>query len=402
VLYGRRCNLCLLRQIFTCNRISKSIPKNSNSIIRKKWRVDLGKVVRLFLYKMHAKNCGNISETFLHSCGNFCEKSFIVALAALASVSAFAQSSVTIDGVIELGMVNPIGAEKARLDAANGGTQIRFRGTEDLGGGMKANFVLAQRLSPESGNNDGSANGRPTFQGESTVGLSGGFGAVKIGRSLTPFQVGVNGTDPWGTLQQASTAVLPYGYATSPTAAGGATGILNHGGAGRTDHVNYSSPSFGGLTVNLGYGLKNSAESGAVVESAKAMTSLWVAYANGPLSAGAGTEQNRFGDKATAVLAKYDLGVAAVGAGFGTVNPSNTTNDYKTWNVMATMPVGAVTLKFGYGQAKADNAAAATKKTGIGADYALSKRTLIVTSYGRDAAKTADKTGFDIGIRHSF
>ena len=108
-------------------------------------------------------------------------KKTLIALAAVAATgAAFAQSSVTLDGVVELGVVNPAGANTpTRLDAANGASQIRFRGTEDLGGGLKANFVLAQRLSLESGGNDGTANGRPTFQGESTVGLSGGFGSIE-------------------------------------------------------------------------------------------------------------------------------------------------------------------------------------------------------------------------------
>ena len=117
-------------------------------------------------------------------------KKTLIALAAVASTAAFAQSSVTIDGMVSLGVVKTNDKEAA-LDSLNGTNQIRFRGVEDLGGGLKANFVLAQRFSPESGGNDGTANGRPTFQGESTVGLSGGFGAVKVGRALHAYQLGI-------------------------------------------------------------------------------------------------------------------------------------------------------------------------------------------------------------------
>ena len=269
---------------------------------------------------------------------------------------------------------------------------------------MKANFVLAQRLSPESGNNDGSANGRPTFQGESTIGLSGGFGSVKVGRSLTAFQGPVNATDPWGTLQVATTAILGFGYATAPAAAGGAAGMLNSGGTGRTDAISYNSPDFGGFTAAVSLGLKDSAQSGAVVSDAKNMTSIWLAYANGPLMVGGGTEQNRFGDKVTAVIGTYDLGVAKIGAGYGNVDPTTTANNYKNWNIMASMPMGAMTFKFGYGEAKQDKAAAAaSKKTGLGIDYSLSKRTLVYASFSRDAQNaTTEKAGYDLGIRHTF
>lgn len=331
-------------------------------------------------------------------------KKSLIALAALAATGAFAQSSVTIDGVVELSIANPIGADKTRLDAANGANQIRFRGTEDLGGGLKANFTLAQRFSPESGKNDGSGNTRPTFQGESTVGLSGGFGSVKIGRALTALQGPVNATDPWGTLQQASTAFLPSGYATAPWAAGAATGVEDSGGLGRTDAIHYTSPSFSGLTASVSYGFKETAQTGAVVkDGTKNLTSLWLSYAAGPLTVGGGTEQNRYNDKVTAVLATYNLGVATVGAGYGVVDPSNAAKNIKNWNVMAIVPMGAVALKAGYAEQKNENTNTKTvKKLGLGADYSLSKRTTLYTSYGNDRAKTSDKTGFDFGVRHAF
>ncbi len=303
-------------------------------------------------------------------------KKTLIALAAVAATgAAFAQSTVTLSGTVDVGIINPIGAEKARVDqSANGANQIVFSGSEDLGGGLKANFRLAQRFSPESGMNDGSAANRATFQGESTVGLSGGFGAIKVGRSLTALQGPVNSTDPWGTLQQGSVAVLTTGYATDIDNNPGSTG----GGAGRTDAVNYTSPTFGGFTAAVSYGLKDSQSSGTVTTGAKNLYSLWASYANGPVMISGGAEQNRTGDKVNAILATYDLGVAKLGAGYSTLNAVAAGADRKSYNVMVTAPFGAVTLKAGYGQSKVDGAAAASvKKTGIGADYAMSKRTTI-------------------------
>ncbi len=270
---------------------------------------------------------------------------------------------------------------------------------------MTASFRLAQRFSPESGKNDGGATGRPTFQGESTVGVSGGFGAVKLGRAVTAFQGPVNNTDPWGTLQQASVGLLAYGYATSPTAAGGthSQGVNDGGGNGRTDGIFYTSPSFNGITASVTYGFKSTHEKGEtdIATYDKNFTSVWVGYASGPLYIGAGGEENRYGDRATAMLATYDLGVAKLGVGYGITNASNNANDYKNWNAMAIVPMGAVTLKVGYGQAKREGSAAASQKLGVGVDYALSKRTILYTSVGSDK-KQSPKNGFDLGVRHSF
>lgn len=326
-------------------------------------------------------------------------KKTLIALAAVASTAALAQSSVTIDGAVDLGYVKPIGAEDARLDATNGASQIRFLGTEDLGGGLKAHFTLAQRFSPESGGNDGTTFSRPTFQGESTVGLSGGFGALKLGRSLTAFQGPVNMTDPWGTLQQGSLAVLTSGYVTDKENNADAAGL------GRTEAIHYSSPKFGGFSAAVSLGLKQ--HTGSATPLPKNLTSLWGSYANGPLYVGIGMEQNRQDDQITALLATYNVGFMIVGAGYSTIDLSAadtaTAFDRKAWNIMAVVPMGAFAIKGGYGVSEADvSGAKVTKKLGLGVDYMLSKRTKIYASYGNDNARTVEKGGYDIGSRHTF
>ncbi len=326
-------------------------------------------------------------------------KKTLIALAAVAATgAAMAQSSVTIDGIVDLGAVKPINQKGVRLDAGNGASQIRFRGTEDLGGGLKANFTVAMRFSPESGGLDGNANGRPLMQGESTVGLSGGFGSVKLGRALTAFQMGVNTTDPWATLTQATVAVLPGSYATDPVANADSAGL------GRTDAITYMSPNFGGFTANASFGFKNSnaqANNGAV-KQAENLVSLWLGYAAGPLYIGGGYEQNRSDHDVTALLATYDFGVVKIGGGFSNIDV--VARKESAWNLMATVPLGAATLKFGYGKAKVKNGADFQKKLGMGVDYALSKRTTLYANYGRNNIVTnnVSKTGYDIGIKHAF
>src|SRR2546426_599430 len=136
-------------------------------------------------------------------------KKSLLALAALAATcgTAFAQSSVTVYGRIELG-VEKFSNNPAKIDTQNAISQLGFKGTEDLGGGLKAYFDLRHRFSPESGSNDGTNNARPFWQSVSKVGLSGSFGSVHIGRQLTALQGPINLSDPWATGNVASVANL--------------------------------------------------------------------------------------------------------------------------------------------------------------------------------------------------
>lgn len=313
-----------------------------------------------------------------------------------ASGLAMAQSSVSLTGNVNLGVVKNTGAS-AKLDASNGASQIIFKGTEDLGGGLRANFTLAQRLSLESGNNDGTLNQRATFQGESTVGLSGNFGVVKLGRSLTAFQGPSNSTDPWGTLTAGSTANIASGYSTDPRQADGA-------GAGRTDAITYATPVFGGFSAAFSLGLKRSAAVIPETTGTKNLTSLWLSYAKGPLMVGGGYEKNRREDDVAAILATYDLGVAKLMGGYSQVDTVATAGKKRTnWNLGIAAPVGVVTVKAGYNTSEAEGTGIKSKKAGLGGEYNLSKRTYLYTTYGRTRVGSAGATtGFDLGIRHAF
>lgn len=330
-------------------------------------------------------------------------KKTLIALAVLAASSvAMAQSSVTLSGNVNMGVVKMKGAS-AKLDAANGANQLLFAGTEDLGGGLQATFRLAQRFSPESGSNDGTKNARPTWQGESTVGVAGNFGAIKLGRSLTALGGPVGATDPWGSFTVGSTNNLASGFVTDPKA--------NADGEGsRTDAITYASPSFRGFSGAVSLGPKNS-QAGVVQQGispvptqAKNLVSLWLSYANGPIMVGGGFEQNRQDDDVAAIIASYDFGVAKLMGGYGLVDTVAIAGEKrKNWNVGIAAPIGVVTLKAAYNSSKAEGTQIATKKLGIGGEYNLSKRTYLYTTYGRTKTDgTGSINGFDLGIRHAF
>jgi len=323
-------------------------------------------------------------------------KKTLIALAALGVVGA-ASAQVAIDGQIELGIVNS-SVTGTQLDAGNGGSQIRFRANEDLGGGMSANATMALRFSPESGGLDGTANGRPAFQGETTVGISGSFGAVKIGRALPALMMGTGVVAPWGQRQQAWTGMLTTGYASD---------ISNDGsGLGRTDAIHYTSPTVNGINVMVSGGVKRSASSGAAVDGAGGFTSYWASYNANGLVAGFGSEQNRTGDRVTAYLATYDFGVARVGFGSSDVDTvAGAGTKGRNANYTVWVPMGALTGILSLADMKAETTAARSTKTGIGASYALSNRTRLYSTWGSTKQKTtggATVSGYDIGITHTF
>ena len=135
----------------------------------------------------------------------------------------------------------------------------------------------------------------------------------------------------------------------------------------------------------------------------------WLQYTGGPLVLGLGAEENRERDRITAFQASYNLGMAKIGATYGIVDLASTVLDRKAFNIGVTVPLGAMAFKLGVGRSKLEGAEASVKKVGIGLDYALSKRTLVYTSYGRDngvsgsTGLTANpKSGYDLGVRHTF
>ncbi len=135
-------------------------------------------------------------------------KKLLIASAALAMVAgtAQAQSSVTVYGLIDAGYATSnidhgAGVETNQkavggLHSANGtgtlsGSRLGFRGTEDLGGGLKANFVLETGINYSNGvaatttpaNTDAALANTSMFANvrQGWAGLSGGFGDVRIG-----------------------------------------------------------------------------------------------------------------------------------------------------------------------------------------------------------------------------
>jgi len=299
-------------------------------------------------------------------------KKTLIALAAVAvSSAAFAQSTVTLYGKVNASLYKKQGVTATMNDAADGsGSRWGLRGTEDLGGGMKANYMLENGFLTDTGSLDNTAN--QLFQRASWMGLSGGFGEVRFGRQYTL------GFD-------ASIATMP-----STTFSAQRTVDLNFNGIGsrNSDMIKYISPSFGGLTVKASTQLKG--------DNAKAVTELAVAYAAGPLTANLNTAKAKTVAGTTySMNATYNLGVASVTGGYTDLAGTNTGKGFQ-FGVSA--PMGDLTPY----AAVARNSDTKATSVELGAYYALSKRT---KAYGlintrTTSADTANR--YTVGLDHSF
>ncbi len=108
-------------------------------------------------------------------------KKTLIALALFGTAAgiAYAQSNVTIYGVMDTGYVKKTGKDLG-MDQ-NNDSKIGFRGIEDLGGGMKATFQLEKRFDVNDGKNHSSAG--KDWEGAANVGLkSDSWGAIRLGR----------------------------------------------------------------------------------------------------------------------------------------------------------------------------------------------------------------------------
>jgi predicted porin len=330
-------------------------------------------------------------------------KTSILVLTALSTVAgiASAQSTVEIYGIIDAGVVfergGPTGSVNVLTSGVGAGSRLGFRGKEDLGGGMSANFVLEHGPNIDVG---AAAQGGLMWGRQSWVGLEGGFGAVKLGRQYTPYWTALLFLDPFFG-----------GYA------GVAANVMASSGVRMNNTVKYTTPTMSGFTADIAYGLGEVAGSG----SASRAIGLGGLYANGPLTV-------RFAHhnlnnalatdsaKNTMLGGIYDFGVAKVHAAYA-VNKGTGTVDSADQMIGVVIPVGghkviaSLIRKDDKSIADAD-----ANQAAIGYVYSLSKRTSLYTSYAHisnkngaafrvgsgNGAPGSGTSALNFGMTHSF
>ena len=314
-------------------------------------------------------------------------KKSLIALAALAATSAFAQSSVQVVGTFDpsfasvqttYGNGSSVTNQLIRNNT-QGTSQITFKGTEDLGGGLKASFLLENDFDAGKDARNGAAgpagssnSNLGSLGGEQYLNLEGGFGKIALGAPNTP------------TLF--SQSQNPFG-----TKIGGGFGQLNSGKVRNNNTVMYSTPAMSGFTGHLAYSTKTKDSSNATTVAD--ITDIGLFYNNGPLAvmytsykvAATATVAEKTDNNLTAA---YDLGVAKIGVAYFT-QKQTALADAKGTAVFATVPLSAqLNLLANFGQ---NDSALATnldsKISAVGLKYNFSKMTSV---YARYAEQTYD------------
>jgi len=268
----------------------------------------------------------------------------------------------------------------------NGTSRWGVKGVEDLGGGLKAGFNFEAGLSLA----DGSANksGGQMFSRAANVSLMGGFGEIRAGRSLTPSFYSVASWELTGTSNYSAVA-----------------NQFNFAGAGPRDSglVMYRSPSFGGLTIDLGTVLAgNNVYTAGTPAVGKSKMDLAATYAAGPVTASLAYNKVSGLDASYSLGGKYNFGMFAVAGSFQNVDKAASTSNKKGFTLGVSAPVGPLTLTADLARATSTG----DKNTDfvLEAKYALSKRTFAYGVYMRDGAATGGKSvnGYALGLRHNF
>lgn len=343
-------------------------------------------------------------------------KKSLIALAVLAaSGAAMAQSSVTLYGIADL-WVGSVKTDNGTTSTSttsmvSGGVSTSrwgMKGSEDLGGGLKANFQLEASIALDTGA-AGSATG---FDRQAWVGFSGGFGEVRLGRVPSPFD----------NVQGASDAVFDSDLAPANNPGGGVFRTANGYTSKVTNNIFYKTPTMGGFGAEVSYSLDEKAATAPT-----SITSFNVTYAAGPLAAQLAYQDEDRKDlsadyKFTRLGASYDFGIATAKASYGQVknatgavdSAATHTAGAKTteWQLGVDVPMSsALTLSASYAESTDDAIGATTEVKrsgfGFGAAYALSKRT---TVYGGLKMATQEQSGFAdvdtelfaVGIKHTF
>lgn len=332
-------------------------------------------------------------------------KKSLIAMAVLAAAgAASAQSSVQLYGIADVwfGGVKTLGnkAQTVVEDGGVDGSRFGLKGSEDLGGGLKAIFTLEQGFTLDNGALDKNAAGvtQTGFNREATVGLQGNFGTVKLGKQFNAFDdvSGAAATVFDGKLTPMNNVFASAAFATTDA-----------------NTVKYISPSFSGFSGSASYGF---GENKTATTDATNNYALAGQYANGPVAAGIGYAVKDLGavgeDKAVRLNGSYNFGVATAKASYGLVDFANNdkANEYE---IGVDFPVASnLILSAGYAFSKLENGAGAkqAESTGFGlaAAYLLSKRTTAyagatqATVENAAGVNTAKTTVYAVGVKHAF
>jgi len=315
------------------------------------------------------------------------------AVTALTAGTALAQSSVTVYGRVNVTAEyqDNIGAADTQKVLQNNASRIGFRGVEDLGGGLKADFLLEHRFNVDTGTQ---TNPSVYWAGDSFVGLAGGFGYLRAGRMTSEAYYA---TADFVSLHNHDTGTSEdklYTYLGQ-----------------NANTISYRTPRFGGFTA------EGSVSASEGTGDANKVWGLAANYEAGAMFLGAGYELQDTDDYQFALRGLYTMGNFTFG-GYYQYSDLAALGDRNNFRLSGMYVMGAGEFHVNVGWAddwSKVNDSAAVQWT-IAYNYNLSKRTKVYAFYttvdngnnfsyfGATGAGGAalDPSSFAVGIRHNF
>jgi predicted porin len=289
------------------------------------------------------------------------------------------------------------GASKSQRYVGNNGqgtSQITFKGTEDLGGGLKASFLLENDFDTRFDANGNAFNGKSNIGsggGEQFLGLAGSMGEVKIGAPNTPTLTAQGSRQPIGTK-------IGSGFGSSL----GTKHVRNN------NSLVFSTPVYNGFSAAYGTAFGTNADvnqagaynistgdaktvAGLNTKGVGRISDLGLNYANGPLRAG---------------VSFYTVAqVAAVdGETISTTAATTFAGKNKQTNIYAQYTLAAATFYVGSHKESTDGAEGAAKAldasgSNVALKYALTGNVNLLANYAKlddklEANKDVKTTAF--------
>ncbi|WP_332749108.1 porin [Hydrogenophaga sp.] len=306
----------------------------------------------------------------------------------LVGTAALAQSNVTLSGRIDLNVGKDIGAGQKRMGTGSM-SHLTFAGTEDLGGGLLASFKLATRINADNGsiNAPGAFLNSPPgtyWSQESSVGLRGSWGSLTLGRQMTAALLPQILVDPWFWDNTTS------GF----TASTGLIGNLWYNDAATYAH-NAGAFSF---TAQVAAKDANPGWSGT---PNKTPYSFALGYAPGPWQVRFGYEKPADGrSKLATLFGGYNFGAFTLNA-MVAGGTDHTDASVRTWAVSSVIPAGSGQFRASFGHYKRADVVG-SQKLALGYHHFLSKRTSVYTTLAHDSKAADHKSGYEVGLQHTF
>ena len=332
----------------------------------------------------------------------------IAALALVGTSAALAQSSVTLYGRVNTTVERQKVGSVSTTGLFNNASRFGIKGTEDLGGGLKAGFQLESGFDSSSGAGTGwpglaNTGSGINFGRQSEVNLSGGFGMIRLG-NFTPESY--YATADYVSMHNHDTGSSSDAFYQDPVWFG-SNGASSLSTLGTKNKVGYRSPNMGGLTVDAAVILHERATG-----VNKNGYDLAANYNLGALALGAGYSQVD-SDKQLGLRALYTFGQFTVG-GYYQRNDEDIAGTRNNYRLSGMYALGASEFHVNVGRAaKWSNRpdSAATQWT-LGYNYNLSKRTKAYAYYTKVDNKSGasymsgvagdDFSSFAVGVRHNF